>query len=185
MDELFLLPLTPVAMPRAYWLPEPNPNLLTSAVLLLQPSHREFARIQTAISHAGEQDFDMEILNQLYNKTAMVLPHKPYFLVTGEFRNNETIGHEAYLGDGDERWDATKVRKEAKYVHFSDWPMPKPWISPPSDFVEEQLPECVLDGRGEANCATRDVWLELYTDFAARRKVCYIPYANEKGLESK
>jgi hypothetical protein len=145
MDELFLLPKTPVAMPRAYWLPPTHPggpNQLTSSVLLLQPSFREFTRIETAVSNAGERDFDMEILNQLYNKTALVLPHRPYFLVTGEFRNNKTRGHGAYLGEGEE-WDARKVRREVKYVHFSDWPMPKPVsttgfiISPPSiqDFV--------------------------------------------------
>jgi hypothetical protein len=173
MDELFLLPRTPVAMPRAYWLPPTHPggpHQLTSSVLLLEPSVREFVRIETAVSHAGERDFDMEILNQLYNKTALVLPHKPYFLVTGEFRNNETTGHEAYLGGGQE-WDAKKVRKEAKYVHFSDWPMPKPWISAPGDFVVEKQPDCGVDGKGEGECGTREVWLELYRDFAARRKV--------------
>lgn len=171
MDELFLLPSTPVAMPRAYWLPEPNPNQLTSSVLLLQPSHHEFSRIETAVSNAGERDFDMEILNQMYGKSAMVLPHRPYFLVTGEFRNNETMGHGSYLG-GDEGWDVRRVRKEAKYVHFSDWPMPKPWIRAPVPFVQEQEPECGVEWKGEGNCATREVWSELYRDFAARRKVC-------------
>ena len=173
MDELFTLPSTPVAMPRAYWLTEPIPNQLTSSVLLLEPSHREFARVEDAVSHAAERDFDMEILNHLYNKTAMVLPHRPYFLVTGEFRNHDPLGHEAYLGDGDEAWDARRVRREAKYAHFSDWPMPKPWISPPQDFVAEKQPECGLDGRGEGDCTTRDVWLDLYKDFAARRKVSW------------
>lgn len=57
----------------------------------------------------------MEILNQMYNTSAMVLPHCPYFLVTGEFRNNETMGHEAYFGDGEEAWNARRVRREAKY----------------------------------------------------------------------
>ena len=171
MDELFTLPRTPVAMPRAYWLPQPNPNQLTSSVLLVEPSLREFQRIETAVSHAAERDFDMEILNQMYNRSAMVLPHRPYFLVTGEFRNNETMGHEAYLGNDKEAWDGERVRKEAKYVHFSDWPMPKPWIEGPADFVTAQQPKCGLDGKGEGDCTTRGVWLELYKDFAARRKV--------------
>lgn len=172
MDELFTLPPTTVAMPRAYWLPQPNPNQLTSSVLLVEPSHREFGRIERAVSNAAERDFDMEILNQLYNRSAMVLPHKPYFLVTGEFRNNETMGHEPYLGDGEVAWDAKRVRREAKYVHFSDWPMPKPWIKPPADFVAAHQPDCGLEGKGEGDCTTRKVWLELYGDFAARRKVC-------------
>ena len=112
----------------------------------------------------------MEILNQLYNKSAMVLPHRPYFLVTGEFRNNETMGHGAYLG-GDEEWDVRKVRKEAKYVHFSDYPMPKPWISAPADFVQKQEPECSVDEKRESDCLKRKVWVDFYVDFAARRKV--------------
>lgn len=126
----------------------------------------------------------MEILNQLYNKTAMVLPHRPYFLVTGEFRNNETMGHETYLGTGDRgEWDARRVRREAKYVHFSDWPMPKPWISAPADFVAEQEPECTVYGKtGQKDCATREVWLELYRDFAARRKVRDLSYRRERTL---
>jgi hypothetical protein len=179
MDELFTLPATPVAMPRAYWLPQSNPNQLTSSVLLLEPSQREFARIEKAVSNAAERDFDMEILNQLYNKSALVLPHKPYFLVTGEFRNNEMAGHEAYLGDGDEKWDARRVRREAKYVHFSDWPMPKPWISAPADFVASKQPDCGLDGKGEGDCTTREVWSDLYRDFAARRKVRSFPGLDE------
>lgn len=56
-------------------------------------------------------------------------------------------------------------------MHFSDWPMPKPWISAPKDFVDDKQPECGLDGKGEGDCTTREVWLELYRDFAARRKV--------------
>ena len=174
MDELFTVPSTPVAMPRAYWLTEPVPNQLTSSVLLLEPSQHEFARVEKAVSLAAERDFDMEVLNQLYNETAMVLPHRPYFLVTGEFRNNKVMGHETYLGGDDEAWDARKVRREAKYAHFSDWPMPKPWISAPKDFVAKQQPECGLDGIGEEDCTTREIWLELYEDFAARRKVCSV-----------
>lgn len=128
MDELFLLPPTPIAMPRAYWLLPDHPsgsNQLTSSVLLLEPSQHEFERIEAAIVGAGERDFDMEILNRLYNRTALVLPHKPYFMVTGELRHNESVGHDDYLGGG-LQWDSRQVRKEAKYIHFSDWPMPKP-----------------------------------------------------------
>jgi hypothetical protein len=178
MDELFKLPRTPVAMSRAYWLPEPNPNQLTSSILLVEPSHHEFARAEAAVSDAGPRDFDMEVLNRLYNKSAMVLPHRPYFMVTGELRNDEVMGHGAYLGDGTETWDARKIKREAKYVHFSDWPMPKPWISPPADFITDHQPDCGLDGKGERDCTTRELWLELYNDFAARRKVCRVPSAS-------
>jgi hypothetical protein len=37
--------------------------------------------------------------------------------------------------------------------------------------VRENQPDCGIDGKGEGECGTREVWLELYRDFAARRKV--------------
>jgi len=50
MDELFHLPSSPVAMPRAYWLD----NQLSSQLLLIQPSVEEFARVKTAIEAAND-----------------------------------------------------------------------------------------------------------------------------------
>lgn len=121
MDELFLLPPCPVAMPRAYWL-NPNDRVLSSQVMLIQPSKLEFGRIMDAINNASSKDYDMEIMNNLYRDSALVLPHRPYDLLTGEFRGNN---HTAYLGNQLEEWDPYAVKAEAKYLHFSDWPVPK------------------------------------------------------------
>ena len=121
MDELFLLEPAWIAMPRAYRLGFED-RALSSQLLLLQPSEYEFSRVMNATDNAGDDDYDMDILNALYQDSAMILPHRRYDLLTGEFRGNE---HQKYLQDPQERWDPDAIFIEAKYLHFSDWPLPK------------------------------------------------------------
>ncbi|KAL1955890.1 hypothetical protein VTO42DRAFT_7963 [Malbranchea cinnamomea] len=164
MDELFLLPHAPVAMPRAYWLD----NTLSSTLMLIEPSRVEFSRIETAIKEKGQNDFDMEIVNTLYKDHCLVLPHRPYNILSGEFRGTN---HSRYLGSEQETWDPEKVLAEAKLVHFSDWPYPKPWIEATDQQTEERMPECTIVGpSGEEDCRAQKIWLWLYEDFRQRRK---------------
>ena len=121
MDELFLLGPARIAMPRAYWLGFED-RVLSSQLLLLQPSHHEFERVMNATEGAGNNDYDMDLLNTLYQDSAMVLPHRPYDLLTGEFRGDD---HQKYLQDEQQQWDPDAVLKETKFLHFSDWPLPK------------------------------------------------------------
>ncbi|CAG8936451.1 unnamed protein product [Penicillium salamii] len=118
MDELFLMPPCPIAMPQAYWMPE---SKLTSAMMLITPSETEFAEVMNATQHSNENMYDMEIVNKVYKDRALVIPHDPYILLTGEFRNRD---HSSYLGK-ERKWDPDEVLKRAKYLHFSDWPVPK------------------------------------------------------------
>jgi hypothetical protein len=166
MDELFLLPSCPVAMPRAYWLQDPY---LSSQLILIEPSVEEFARVKEAIDSAKGNDFDMEIMNNLYGKDCMVLPHRPYDLLTGEFRSQGQ--HSSYLGNEYEVWDPRKMFEEAKFLHFSDWPMPKPWLSASISVQNEALPKCETGVDGKENCVARDMWLSFYSDFKQRRQV--------------
>jgi hypothetical protein len=108
-------------MTRAYWLDQ-DKLFLTSLLLLVEPSKSEFDRVAAAISEAGPDDYDMDILNRLYRDSALVLPHRPNALLTGEFRSKS---HSRYLGNPVEDWDPAKILAEAKLVHFSDWPVPK------------------------------------------------------------
>lgn len=121
MDELFTLPSTPVAMPRAYWLGF-DKRILTSAILVVQPSEVEYHRIATAITAAKSNEYDMEIMNQLYQDSAMILPHRPYLMITSELYE---LDHAKYLGNAKEVWDPDSAIGELKLVHFSDWPVPK------------------------------------------------------------
>ncbi|KAI9371699.1 hypothetical protein BJX61DRAFT_543392 [Aspergillus egyptiacus] len=114
----------------------------------------------------------MEIVNDLYKDSALILPHRPYDLLTGDFRSKS---HSAYLGNDLEEWDPERILSEAKYLHFSDWPVPKPWLSASPSTVQEEQPTCDRNpatGK-EDDCRARDLWLQFYADFATRREnVC-------------
>ncbi|KAJ5897126.1 Glucose N-acetyltransferase 1 [Penicillium subrubescens] len=177
MDELFFLPKTSIAMPRAYWL-LPETRTLSSLVAVIEPSYREFTLLKEAIQPAifGQVDlnltnarYDMEVLNSRYGDSALVLPHRQYGLISGEFRRKD---HHAYLGNDHEEWNPEKVISEAKFVHFSDWPLPKPWVM----WTQEQLatlqPACDNNPGTpqESGCKDREIWKQLYDEFRRKRK---------------
>lgn len=170
LDELFLLPPTPIAMPRAYWA-DSKPWPLTSMLMVLEPNLDELERFTKTVRGGGNDElvsvhrFDMELVNERFENSAMVLPHRPYALLTGEFRRHD---HSAYLGSSFEKWDAEKAYSEAKLVHFSDWPLPKPWIMWPAEGLAEMQPDC--GGSHAGTCAERRIWKHLYDDFRKRRQ---------------
>lgn len=176
MDELFLMPPCPVAMPRAYWL-FPDNKILSSQLMLVQPSEVEFDRIMKQVESSSRNDYDMEIVNQLYGDAAMILPHRPYDLLTGEFRGDN---HQNYLGTDREEFDPVAIYNEAKYLHFSDWPVPKPWI-PMSDSVrQDKQPKCETKN-GQEDCSARELWNGFYSDFTQRRStVCGTAKKNKR-----
>jgi hypothetical protein len=163
MDELFFLPPQPAVMPRAYWLDQKKP-ILSSHIMLLEPSREEFQRVKAAIDDAKFGEYDMEIMNKLYGrrKDCIVLPHRKYALLSGEFRRKT---HNQYM-DG-EPWDAKAAFDEAKLIHFSDDPLDKPWMAKWDD-VKRFMPDCEENG----DCQARNIWLTLYSDYWKRAKVC-------------
>ncbi|KAF4539138.1 Glycosyl transferase family 8 [Lasiodiplodia theobromae] len=173
LDDLFFLPPAPAAMPRAYW-ELPHTRKLTSLLVLLTPSQTEFEALMHAAftSEGALHRFDMELLNERYADSALVLPHRRLAMLTGEFRRDD---HTMYLGAEDEFWDTEKVLKETRLIHFSDWPLPKPWIMWPNKLLAEMLPKCRIrpGTAAESGCQDREVWKALYEDFRERRKdVC-------------
>ncbi|OLN97881.1 Glucose N-acetyltransferase 1-like protein 1 [Colletotrichum chlorophyti] len=166
VDELFFLPQTPVAMPRAYWL-YPEKQILSSQIMVVQPSADEFSRIMAKIDSAGKDDYDMEIVNDLYRDSALVLPHRPYDLLTRVFGGDHP---DYYLGNDKEVWDSIAIFNEAKLLHFSDWPMNKPWLESSEALIKQREPKCVMKNAVE-DCTTRDLWHSFYTDFKTRRKL--------------
>lgn len=168
MDELFLLPSAPVGMPRAYWLDDGN--FLSSQLVLVEPSKFEFQRIQKAFETRGNGDFDMEIVNDLYGRSCFIIPHRKYDLLTGEFKSGD---HWKYLGSKEEKWDPDAILEEAKFLHFSDWPYPKPWIGTSDSTTDANKPGCHEVEGGEMDCRDQQAWLNFYTDFRDRRdSVC-------------
>ncbi|KAF2104645.1 alphaN-acetylglucosamine transferase [Rhizodiscina lignyota] len=166
-DELFLMPSAPVAMPRAYWLD----RTMSAQLILVEPSDFEWARIEAGIANHTSKEFDMEIVNQLYAEDCIAIPHRRYDLLTGEFRNAPD-DHRKYLGSTEEVWDPDKVWNEARYIHFSDWPFPKPWIDGGDKARLDRMPECRKKPGSEAeDCRDQQYWLRLYHDFSHRRLV--------------
>ncbi|KAI9886324.1 MAG: threonine synthase [Watsoniomyces obsoletus] len=167
MDELFNMPSAPIAMPRAYWL-NPDDRTLSSQVVLLEPSKFELDRLMNRMDHRKGNEYDMDLVNDLYKDNAMVLPHRKYDLLTGEFKADD---HARYLGNDLEKWDADKILNETHLVHFSDWPYPKPWIRAPEELTTKLQPPCKSENGTEIEtCRDREIWLWLYHDFAERRK---------------
>ena len=199
MDELFLLPPAPIAMPRAYWLTGDlqRRTPFSSQVMLIEPSRAEFKRVEHAIESAGEGAFDMEIVNQVYRDECLVLPHRPYDMLSGEFLEGDWERHLLYLGDGEEGqkevWHGEEVLDEAKFLHFSNWPLPKPWFEMTEEMLEAAMSGCVeqvLGGKGgrvqaergvkaekkqeqERDCTDQMTWMRVREDFRRRRmEVC-------------
>lgn len=171
MDELFLTPRFTVAMPRTYWLALES-RVLSLQVLLIEPSEKEFARVMAVTVDAGAAEYDMEILNRLYGDHAIVLPHRPCDLITSEFRYSSLgpAAYARYLGTADEPWDPVAVLGEAKFLHFSDWPAPKPWLEMSDDLCDEFQPPCwrVADD-GSTSCVEHELWNSFYDEFQRRR----------------
>lgn len=157
---------------------------LASHLLVIQPSKYEFDRIQKAIKLAADDEYDMELLNRLYRDTATVLPHWPYTMMSSEFRKTN---HSLYLGSNAEEWDPTAVMSKVRTIHFSDYPVPKPWqrywtMDDRQNFIKLE-PKCEMkskrqknEGSGddkEEDCSARDAWRELYADFKARKAVSF------------
>ena len=171
MDELFLLPSAPVAMPRAYWLKQ---FFLSSQLVVIEPSEKEYNRIEQAMINHEVSDYDMDILNNMYNDSCLVIPHRRYDMLTSEFRAKD---HVNYLGSDKEIWSPREELENAKYVHFSDWPLPKPWITASETEKKKTQPDCG-NGLGREECPELDIWLGLYENFTMRREVISIQKKN-------
>lgn len=174
MDELFLLPPAPVAMPYTYFGPPTN-WAYSSQLLLLHPSANLFQKVESAVQHAGPDESDMDILNTMFAPQILAMPSRPYNLLSGEFRRKS---HKEYLGNSKEVWDPEKILAEAKYMHFSDWPIPKPWIRATKEELNRYMPNCgASEWFGATDCRDRTIWLGLYGMYGRRRKeVCGIGF---------
>ncbi|EME78464.1 glycosyltransferase family 8 protein, partial [Pseudocercospora fijiensis CIRAD86] len=192
LDHLFLLPPeVEIAMPRAYWESSntfmmPHSPKLCSSMILLTPSEAAFNTVQWHTANRGASDYDMEIVNKLFyssssDSVTMILPHRGYILLTGEFRESN---HSAYLGDKG-KWSTEMALEEAHYVHFSDFPLPKPWAAQSYELLKSARPECGGEGRQDS-CEEREAWDWLYRDFRQRRRnVCGSEFETWLEVESE
>ncbi|KAK3058319.1 hypothetical protein LTR09_001397 [Extremus antarcticus] len=200
LDELFQLPPTAMAMVRAYWSDRPRDSWpLATTLMLLKPDIAETKNLYETLQwrrlqpdRDDSRHYDSDLLNDRFGSSALVLPHRPYLLQTSEFRWDD---HSAWLGSygapaSAVKWDPHIALAEAKLIHFSDWPLPKPWVMWPRDGLTEIQPSC--GGSHVASCDEREIWKQLYEDFRRRRrdicKILSVPapqdwakYKNETG----
>lgn len=168
MDHYFLAPMAALAVPRAYWLNDKDAaiadQVLGSHVMLLEPNEARYTKIVDEALSSG--DFDMEVINHLFKDSVMILPHRRLALLTGEFRAKD---HRAYLApDEDDDWNAMAEVSRAYLVHFSDWPLPKPWRHHSDSEWEKVRPECSEDEEerdDRPRCADRVMWEGFYEDY--------------------
>lgn len=126
-----------------------------------------------------------------------ILDHRGLILLTGELAQRD---HTKYLkdyvalqkdaaergSDNNEvdphhgpasRWDPLYAVSTSAYIHFSDWPFPKPWVQATAAQVLASQPPCVVTGRQRAwfrkkevmDCEAQKLWHMFFHDFAKRR----------------
>lgn len=166
LDELFFVPPAAAVMPRAYWLSKPT---MSSHIMVLTPSMDAFRRVEDIFERRSGKDFyDMEIMNALFGGTCEVIPHEPYALLTGEFRR---VDHAGFLrSQSGQVWNPRDVLKQAKLVHFSDNPLPKPWIAT-DEKIYKAKPDCSFHAEQGEECREQQIWLDLYKRFREKRNV--------------
>ncbi|KAF5100321.1 hypothetical protein D0Z00_001289 [Geotrichum galactomycetum] len=113
---------SPISAPTAYWQPPRanNQSMLTSALMVIDPSFQEFEKVLAAAQTRHIQEYDMDLINDEYEGIIEPLPHKGLFMLSAEFRSTD---HTKYLGS--ELWNGIEQVRNAAYIHFSDWPFPK------------------------------------------------------------
>ena len=174
LDDLFLLPKGPVAMPFVYW-GEPSGWQFSSQMMLITPSSSDFDRVESAIKTAKADGYDMDIMDTLYKNRILRIPQRPYNLLSGEFRRRS---HAAYLGSRTAKWDPDDILAEARFMQFSDWPIPKPWMRASKELLNKHMPRCTKsEWFGASDCRDRAIWLQLYGNFAVQRNaVCGVGF---------
>lgn len=167
LDSVFLLPKATLAMPWVYW-GEPVGWAFSNQMMLITPSLTQFAKIEAEVAKAGPNDYDLTIVEKLYKGQALRIPQRPFHFMTGELRRTD---HSKYLGSSSVEWDPEQALKNAKLLHFSDWPIPRPWASASQAAVNKYMPKCLKsEWFGATNCKNRMMWMQLYSDYAANRK---------------
>lgn len=119
-------------------------------------------------------------LRTLFVPEVLVLPFARYGLLTGSIKNeqhdsiirNDILGYKRLDTDGKEiPKELSDLIKESKYIHFSDYPMGKPW-----EYNSMKDITCTASTKkGKINESERKaciVWNSIYESFLSSRSVC-------------
>ena len=71
LDDLFYLPDTDLAAPRAYWIQR---DFISSTFMLISLSNRLWSRVREAMDTIQPDTYDMDLINTLFGDVVMMLP---------------------------------------------------------------------------------------------------------------
>ncbi|CCD27263.1 glucose N-acetyltransferase NDAI_0K00720 [Naumovozyma dairenensis CBS 421] len=117
-----------------------------------------------------------------FTPEVLILPFGRYGLLTGSLRNphhysmitNDVLGYKRLDDEGNELpRNLQEFVTHSKYIHFSDYPIGKPWYYPSiSEF------KCVVDEKNaqdlEMETKACDVWNSIYELYFDTRNICHI-----------
>ncbi|CAG9463298.1 unnamed protein product [Pedinophyceae sp. YPF-701] len=170
-------PEVPAAFATAYWGPADEPAKLSGALFSVAPDSGRFERLLAAVRAAGHES-EMDLLQREFGPQAALLPAS-HCLLTGTVRAADVGGYyggsRGRAGEGEGRrgagLDPREVVRGAYYVHFSDWPLRKPFQLRGVADVVEWL-EGKEGGRGDPKEAWNKAWLGLYETYLAEMQAC-------------
>lgn len=84
---------------------------------MIQSFRFEFNRVTKSIDTIQSNVYDMKIINKLYRDSALILPHRPYIMLSSKLYTRD---HVKYLDNDEEKWDLEAAMKELKLIHFSN-----------------------------------------------------------------
>lgn len=161
LDELFGIQVD-IAMPRAYWIQpssqdlyqaklDNRANFFASHVIYARPNPNIFNEIMRYVNNPWlwswnhrnrlfrPDDYDMEIINRylddqwkLNGLKIGLLNHSVYGVLSGEFKQ---LDHSRYFSSSlsSTRWNSGEILQKIKLIHFSNAPIPKPWLLHPDE----------------------------------------------------
>ncbi|CAB4252653.1 similar to Saccharomyces cerevisiae YOR320C GNT1 N-acetylglucosaminyltransferase capable of modification of N-linked glycans in the Golgi apparatus [Maudiozyma barnettii] len=115
-----------------------------------------------------------------FQPEVLVLPFARYGLLTGSIKNrqhhdlitNDILGYKRLDESGQQlETDVHTSIDDSKYIHFSDYPIGKPW-----NYASISEFECKVDEKHSKNIEQDteacDLWNSVYTTYLDNRKIC-------------
>ncbi|CAG8959236.1 hypothetical protein HYFRA_00012594, partial [Hymenoscyphus fraxineus] len=179
LDELFLFPDAPIAMPWVYHEHGKEEWDYDTKTMLIRPSTKDFQSLLKSHSSSiapptPRPEPALKLLHRKFGSKILRIPQRPYHLTTSEFRRDDHTPYLAHnsLSTPNEAWDPDDVLDEAKILHYHDPGFPKPWFKAERGLMNRYMPACrVLDGFGASDCRDRHTWLGLYRGFGVGKTV--------------
>lgn len=119
---------------------------------------------------------------ELFVPEVLVLPFKKYGLLTGSIRKknhymvmqNDVLGYKNFDHEGKETKESLyDIVKESKYIHFSDYPLEKPW-----NYDSISNTKCITDNSDTTNLEEESeactIWRSIYNEYLLKRRTCPI-----------